>query len=126
MGVWMRNTLWASVVKVPVLSQTTRSTSAMASSDCKSRTKTPWRARFPAAASIAAGVAKDKAHGQVTINTATATISACPGLDDHDHAAAPMAANNTIHKKGLAQRSAKRAKRGLLRAADAIKATVWA
>jgi hypothetical protein len=75
---------------------------------------------------MAAGVAKDKAQGQVTISTDTATISACPGLTGQAQAAAANAAINTNHKKGLARRSAKRAKRGLLIAADAIKATVWA
>jgi hypothetical protein len=32
---------------------------------------------------MAAGVAKDKAHGQVTINTATATMSAWAGSVGH-------------------------------------------
>jgi hypothetical protein len=32
---------------------------------------------------MAAGVAKDKAHGQVTTKTATATISAWAGLVGH-------------------------------------------
>jgi hypothetical protein len=32
---------------------------------------------------MAAGVAKDKAQGQVTISTATATITACAGSVGH-------------------------------------------
>ena len=48
----------------------------------KRRTSTPLRAKAPAVASMAAGVAKDKAQGQVTINTATATITACAGSLD--------------------------------------------
>jgi hypothetical protein len=50
-----------------------------ASSACRRRTSTPRRANAPALASMAAGVASDSAHGQVTTSTATATISAWPG-----------------------------------------------
>ena len=63
-------------VKVPVLSNTTVSISASPCKDCNSRTSTPPRANRPALASIAAGVASDRAHGQVTIKTETATIKA--------------------------------------------------
>ena len=70
-------------VSVPVLSNTMVSTWASASSPCRLRTSTPWRASVPAAVSMATGVASDSAHGQVTMSTATATISACPGSDGH-------------------------------------------
>ena len=49
----------------------------------KRRTSTPLRANAPAVANMAAGVAKDKAQGQVTISTATATITACAGSVGH-------------------------------------------
>ena len=66
----------ASRVRVPVLSNTRVSTVARLSNACNLRTSTPLRASDPAAASMAAGVARDSAHGQVTTSTATATISA--------------------------------------------------
>jgi hypothetical protein len=75
---------------------------------------------------MAAGVAKDKAHGQVTMSTDTATISAWPGEVDHAKAALKAAANNTAHKKGLATLSAKAAKRGLCSEALCIKPTISA
>jgi hypothetical protein len=56
---------------------------AVASNASKRRTNTPRLAKFPAADNMAAGVANDKAHGQVTTNTATATIKACPGSRPH-------------------------------------------
>ena len=70
-------------VSVPVLSNMTVSTLANASKASSLRTNTPRRAKAPAAASMAAGVASDKAQGQVTTNTATATISAWPGSCRH-------------------------------------------
>ena len=73
----------ASRVNVPVLSNTTVLTVASASSPCRRRTSTPRRAKAPALASMAAGVASDNAQGQVTISTATATISAWLGSCVH-------------------------------------------
>ena len=116
----------ASRVKVPVLSNTTRSTCDSASRACKRRTKVPCRARAPALASIAAGVASDRAQGQVTTKMATAIIKACPGSVRHHQAQARPAASSTQMRNGLAKRSAKVAMCGLLVEACAINATIWA
>jgi len=75
---------------------------------------------------MAAGVASESAHGQVTISTATATIRAWAGLCGHHQAAARPAAINTPSKKGRAMRSANKASRGLANEAWSIKATIWA
>ena len=56
---------------------------------------------------VAAGVASDKAHGQVTISTATATLSACAGPADHHHAAA--AARRSARPAGTGWRCDRRA-----------------
>ena len=116
----------ASRVSVPVLSNTTVSICARASSPCRLRTSTPCRASVPAAVNIATGVANDNAQGQVTMSTATATISACPGSLGHHQAAAAKAASNTATKNGLAMRSASWARRGFCRPALSIKATICA
>ncbi|MCY1551258.1 hypothetical protein D9M68_875750 [compost metagenome] len=63
-------------VSVPVLSNTTALMLAKVSNACSRRTSTPRRASAPAELSMAAGVASDSAHGQVTMSTATATASA--------------------------------------------------
>ena len=73
---------------------------------------------------MAAGVARDKAQGHVTINTETATIKAWLGLVCHHHAAEPKANNNTPNKNGLAIRSASWAKRGFWIDALCIKSTI--
>ena len=75
---------------------------------------------------MAAGVAKVKAQGQVTMSTDTATIKACAGETDQASQALNTAANNTASKKGLAMRSAKMAKRGLCKEALCIKSTICA
>ncbi len=75
---------------------------------------------------IAAGVAKDNAHGQVTINTATAVINARLGSTCQKYNAVPAAANKTNNKNGWAIRSAKIAKRGFSTEARSIKATICA
>ena len=115
-----------SLVSVPVLSNTTASTRASDSKDCTSRSNTPWRARLPAAASMAAGVANDKAQGQVTINTDTATIMALPGDSPQAQTAASAATTSTASKNGLAMRSASAASRGLCNEAVCIKFTIAA
>jgi hypothetical protein len=81
--VWTRTTSNASRVKVPVLSKITVSIWARFCRALRRRTSTPLRAKAPAVASMAAGVASDKAQGQVTISTATATITACAGSVGH-------------------------------------------
>ena len=111
-------------VKVPVLSNTTAVTRDKASKACRRRTNTPPCARAPADDSIAAGVAKDKAQGQVTMSTATATDKACVWSMGHQYSAAPAAANMTKTKKGAAMRSAKMAKRGLSMDAFSIRLTI--
>ena len=73
-----------------------------------------------------AGVAKDKAQGQVTINTDTATIMALPGDSPQAHTAANAATTNTANKNGLAMRSASAANRGLCNEAVCIKLTIAA
>ena len=75
---------------------------------------------------MAAGVASDKAQGQVTTNIATAIINACPGSLGHHHAQARPAASNTKIRNGFAIRSASSAICGLLVAACAISATICA
>ena len=119
-------TAMPSRVSVPVLSNTSASTLARASSPCRLRTSTPWRASVPAAVNMATGVAKDKAHGQVTISTATATISAWPGSEGHHQTTASPAASNTAKRKGRAIRSASWARRGFCNEALSIKARIWA
>ena len=111
---------------MPVLSNTKVSTQASVSKAASLRTNTPPLAKVPALASMAAGVANDNAHGQVTTSTATATISAWAGSCGHHHAAAPNAANKTKAKNGLAIRSASTAAWGLVVEALCIKATIWA
>ena len=113
-------------VSVPVLSKTTVSTPASASSACKRRTSTPRRAIQPALASRAAGVASDRAQGQVTTRMETATISARAGSCGHHPAQAAPAASSTASKKGRAILSARRATPGLLLAACSISATICA
>ena len=70
-------------MSVPVLSNITVSTAASASNASSRRTSTPRRASAPAADNMAAGVASDKAQGQVTTSTDTATISARCGSVCH-------------------------------------------
>ena len=111
---------------MPVLSNTTVSTPASASTACRRRTRMPRRANAPALASMAAGVASDSAQGQVTTRMATATISACPGSRGHHQRQARPAAASTNSRKGVARRSASCAMRGLLMAACSISATTWA
>jgi hypothetical protein len=53
-----------SCVSVPVLSKTTLFTSDKVSNACRRRTRMPLPARAPAEASMAAGVARDKAQGR--------------------------------------------------------------
>ncbi|MNV55541.1 hypothetical protein D3C71_1477760 [compost metagenome] len=113
-------------VSVPVLSNTTVSTPASASSPCRLHTNTPWRASVPAAVNMATGVASDSAHGQVTMSTATATINAWPGSEGHQYTAANTAAKSTATRKGLAMRSASCAKRGFCSDALSISATICA
>ena len=113
-------------LRVPVLSNTTVSTCASASKACRRRTNIPPPARRPAAASMAAGVASDRAQGQVTTNTDTATISARSGSLSHHHRAAPAALSITPTKNGLARRSASSASVGLVLEAASIRATIWA
>ena len=122
---WMALTTMPSRVKVPVLSKTTVSTSANASRPWRLRTSTPWRASVPAADNMATGVASDKAQGQVTINTDTATMSAWAGSVGHHHSAARKAASKTAIKKGRATRSATCANRGFCNDALSISATIW-
>ena len=86
----------------------------------------PPLASAPALASMAAGVASDKAQGQVTTRMATAIISACPGSDGHHQAQANPAASSTKMRNGLANRSASCAMCGLLVEACAISATICA
>ena len=75
---------------------------------------------------MATGVANDKAHGQVTISTATATMSAWPGSVGHHQTAAKPAATSTPTRKGRAMRSASWAKRGFCSEALSISATICA
>ena len=73
---------------------------------------------------MADGVAKDKAQGQVTINTDTAIMMALLGESPHAHAAAKAATHNTVNKKGLAIRSANAANLGLCSEAVCINFTM--
>ena len=57
---------------------------------------------FTIIASMAAGVARDKAQGHVTTSTATATIKAWPGSRPHQKAQARPAASRTPIRNGLA------------------------
>ncbi len=84
----------------------------------------PFLASAPAVASMAEGVAKDKAHGQVTMSTATAIINAWLGLVLHQYAADKTAAISTANKKGFAIRSANKARRGFSVATFSISATI--
>ena len=113
-------------VNVPVLSNTTVSTLANVSSACKRRTNTPPFAKRPAVANMAVGVANDKAQGQVTIRTATATDKACWGSIRHHTKPAPMASKKTTIKNGVAMRSASCASRGFSVLARSIKETIAA
>ena len=115
-----------SCVSVPVLSNTTVSIVASDSRACRLRTRTPSRAKAPAAESMATGVAKDSAQGQVTISTATATIRACCGSLGHHHTSAASAASSTKTRKGRATRSASWANRGFCSEALSISATISA
>ena len=75
---------------------------------------------------MAAGVASDSAHGQVTTRIATAIIMAWPGSLGHHHTAAATAASTTNTRNGLASRSASCATVGLLTEACSIKDTICA
>ena len=86
----------------------------------------PPPASRPAAANMAAGVARESAQGQVTTSTDTATMSARSGSRSHHHSAAPAALSSTASKKGLASRSAMRASVGLVAEAASISATMCA
>ena len=61
---------------------------------------------------MAAGVAKDNAHGQVTISTAAAVIKARPRSTSQSRAAARPALKITNSRKGRAIRSANCDNRG--------------
>ena len=66
-------------VSVPVLSKTTRSTRAKVARASGETTSTPMAARRPCAAVSAAGMASDKAQGQLTTSTASVTSKARDG-----------------------------------------------
>jgi hypothetical protein len=108
------------------LSKTTVSMDAPVSSASSRRSTMPRRASAPAAASVAAGVARDSAQGHVTISTATAMPSAWPAPVGHHHHAAAAAAAITASRKGPAMRSASLASRGLSTEARSISATMAA
>ena len=102
---------------------------AIFSKELRSRTKTACLAKFPVAASIAAGAAKDNAQGQVTINTDTPTMTACtapPDPNNAQYAELMTAKTSTPHKKGVANRSAIKTISGLLREACSINLTISA
>ena len=112
------------VVNVPVLSRNSRCIVAKGSSASMRRSSTPRCASACAAASNAAGVARDSAQGQVTISTDTATQIARGGSITL-HATPPAAARtNTAQRNGPAQRSAQRAAAGRCVAAPCIKPTI--
>jgi hypothetical protein len=64
------------VVSVPVLSKTTVSHCAMRSMASPACSSTPALNRLPDATTCVAGTASARAHGQVMISTAMATVSA--------------------------------------------------
>ena len=64
------------VVSVPVLSSTTVSIRAKVSKLCPRLMSTPSPAKWPVEAASAAGVASDKAHGQVATKSDTVIHSA--------------------------------------------------
>ena len=74
---------------------------------------------------MAAGVASDRAQGQVTISTATATASAREGSTCHQAKPAAAAATSTSTRKGAAMRSASTASRGFSVEACSIRRTIW-
>ena len=123
---WVATKARLSPVKVPVLSNTKVSTRASASMAPSLRTSTPARASAPAAASMAVGVARDRAQGQVTTKMATAVITPRCGSTVHHHAPAPAASSKTMSKKGRAMRSASAAISGLVVEAATMSAAISA
>ena len=103
-----------------------RFTVASTSSASRRRSNTPRRASDPLAQSKADGVASDRAQGQVTISTDTATHTARAGSITLHTAAAAAASSSTAHRNGAAQRSAQRADAGRSVAASRIKLTMAA
>ena len=71
------------LVKVPVLSKIIWVTLANVSRAWPRVVKTPKRVKLPVAAVMAAGVANDKAHGQVTTNKDKTIQKACSGSCCH-------------------------------------------
>ena len=102
----------------------TVSTLAKVCKACRLLSITPALANAPAVDNMAAGVAKDNAHGHVTISTDTATIKACDVLYCQPQTAANAAKHSTAHKKGFATRSANKAMLGFDTEALSIKATI--
>ena len=115
--------MWLSV-NVPVLSKMTVSIWSKLSMACKCRIKMPRFTKALALASMAAGVANDRAHGQVTINTAAAVIKAWPWPCSHSKTADSTALSKMKNKKGLATRSASCDSRGFSMAAWLINCTI--
>ena len=93
-------------VKVPVLSTTTMSTFANRSRASGRVTRRPRRASRVVAAATAAGVASDKAQGQVTTSTANAAGSAREGSTKSQNVAAHVASVTVSTTNQEATRSA--------------------
>ncbi len=84
-------------VKVPVLSTTTMSTLASRSNASGRVTRSPRRASRVVAAAIAAGVASDKAHGQVTTSTSQRRRKRLGGIDKEPKRAAARGERHREH-----------------------------
>ena len=99
-------------VRVPVLSNTQRSTRARVSSTWPRRIRKPRRRNSALATVRAVGVARERAQGQVTTSTERVTHRAREGSIHHQVAATSADTTSTAATKPLATRSAWVAIRG--------------